>query len=308
MTLEACIENRLHHRRIIDLLRVIDLVAARHAARVVVGDVGMEFLDPHDQVALHDLHVIDVVEQLESFGADAFAQFHAPLGVVALVVLVIHPAVEQLHDDGDVCLFGGGHDALQAQRTILDALFVVESGAVAGEANQVGETRFGYFFDPPFIRSHETVVVLNTIPCLLDAAQSLGDRIGDHCASKSVLFQGGKIRRVEQFNGLQSHPFPGHAKILQADFWITPFADRVMDAALERATHRRFGCGQAASEGNSGCGNRRAAGDVAKSCTAGNAGFHGNRDFGLFCDRTRNETLRRVNERLRKQHNGLPRA
>ena len=71
-------------------------------------------LDRGDQVALHDLHVIDVVEQLEPLGADAAADLDAPGGVVALVVLVVHLAVEQLHDHVDLLLFGQLHQPLQA--------------------------------------------------------------------------------------------------------------------------------------------------------------------------------------------------
>ena len=37
--LKAGRDDRLHHRRIVDLLRLVDLVPARHAAGVEMGDV-----------------------------------------------------------------------------------------------------------------------------------------------------------------------------------------------------------------------------------------------------------------------------
>ena len=55
-----------------------------------------------DHVPFHDLHVVDVVEQLESLRADALAKLHAPGGMVAHVISVVHLAVEQLHADGDL--------------------------------------------------------------------------------------------------------------------------------------------------------------------------------------------------------------
>src|SRR5262249_52304635 len=57
-------------RRVVQLLRLIDLVAAGVAARVVVGDVVLVVAEGADDVPLHVLHVVDVVEQLEARRAD----------------------------------------------------------------------------------------------------------------------------------------------------------------------------------------------------------------------------------------------
>ena len=89
--LVAGLDDGLHDGRVVDLLRLVDLVAARHAAGVEVGDVLDVLLDRGDQVAFHDLHVVDVVEQLEPLGADLLAHLDAPGRVVALVVLVVRP-------------------------------------------------------------------------------------------------------------------------------------------------------------------------------------------------------------------------
>src|SRR5262245_16685489 len=56
--------DRLHDAGIVDLLRVVDLVTARITGRVVVSDIVLVLLQPHNHIALHDLHVVDVEQDL----------------------------------------------------------------------------------------------------------------------------------------------------------------------------------------------------------------------------------------------------
>ena len=60
--------------------------------------------DGGDDVALHDLHVVDVVEQLDPRRADALHDLDAPRGVIGLVVVMVHLAVEQLQAQGHAML------------------------------------------------------------------------------------------------------------------------------------------------------------------------------------------------------------
>src|SRR3954447_23187340 len=50
----------------VQLLRIIELMPAGHAARVEMADVLDILLNRADDVSLHDLHVVDVVEQFYS--------------------------------------------------------------------------------------------------------------------------------------------------------------------------------------------------------------------------------------------------
>src|SRR4051812_18862823 len=50
---------------VVQLLGLVELVAARVAAGVVVAEGVVVLLDRADHVAFHDLHVVDVIEQLE---------------------------------------------------------------------------------------------------------------------------------------------------------------------------------------------------------------------------------------------------
>jgi len=52
-------------RGVVQLLRLVDLGAAGDAASVVVGEEFVIAADGGDDITLHDLHVVDVVEQLE---------------------------------------------------------------------------------------------------------------------------------------------------------------------------------------------------------------------------------------------------
>ena len=72
-------------------------MAAGHAARVVVNDVGVVLGEVADDVTLVNLHVVDIVKEPEMLRAEAFGQRGAPGGAVALVVLVVNFTIEQFH-------------------------------------------------------------------------------------------------------------------------------------------------------------------------------------------------------------------
>src|SRR5215510_14732341 len=93
------IENSdgLRDKAIIQLLRLVDLVTPGIAP-------GMEMADPlkvvanvaHD-VPVHDLRVVDVVENLHPGGVDARHDIDAPGDVIKHVVLMIHLTVQILY-------------------------------------------------------------------------------------------------------------------------------------------------------------------------------------------------------------------
>src|SRR5437763_4287897 len=53
--LESGFQNRLHHRRIVEFLRLVDLSPPRHPASMVVPDVLMVLPDRVADVAFHNL-------------------------------------------------------------------------------------------------------------------------------------------------------------------------------------------------------------------------------------------------------------
>src|SRR5438445_11273504 len=63
---EARIRDGSCNRVVIQLLCVIQLVTTRHAAGMEMSDVGGMLPDRSNDIAFHDLHVVDVVEQLHA--------------------------------------------------------------------------------------------------------------------------------------------------------------------------------------------------------------------------------------------------
>ena len=76
---------------VVQFLGVVQILAAGVAGGVEVADVGEGAPEGADHVALHDLHVVDVEQQLDAGTADHLAQRDAPVGVVAQVAGMIDP-------------------------------------------------------------------------------------------------------------------------------------------------------------------------------------------------------------------------
>jgi hypothetical protein len=60
----ACLFDRLEDRWVLDLLRLVQFVAAWITCRVILADHCVMRTDGTNDVALHDLHMIDIVKQL----------------------------------------------------------------------------------------------------------------------------------------------------------------------------------------------------------------------------------------------------
>ena len=57
----AGVSNGFEYRRIVNLLLVVQIIASWVPRGVVVADSPVAFLDGTDDVAFHNLHVVDVV-------------------------------------------------------------------------------------------------------------------------------------------------------------------------------------------------------------------------------------------------------
>ena len=197
---------------------------------MVVADVFVKSADPAHAVALHDLHVVDVVKQLEFVRADRLAKLDAPLGVVAHVVLVVYPAVQELHADRDAVLLRQRHDPLQSNRAILQTLLVIHAVAIAREANQVLQPGVGGLLDALLVDLEKGVVVLQTIEGLANAAdlhalRRLARRIAHHRAVHVVFADRRELIGIQQLDGLQSEFLSLTAERIEIDLLVAPLAD-----------------------------------------------------------------------------------
>lgn len=89
----------------LDFLSPVEFMAMRNAAGMEVSDPVDIFLNGGDEVAFHDLHVVDVVEQFDPRRVDRLDNLKAPGGVVTHVVVMVDFAVEELDTDGDAVVF-----------------------------------------------------------------------------------------------------------------------------------------------------------------------------------------------------------
>src|SRR5688572_28538210 len=63
---EAGIENGAHDRGVVDLLVFVEFAAAGNTGGMVMADEVLVFAEAADDIAVHDLNVIDVEEQLHA--------------------------------------------------------------------------------------------------------------------------------------------------------------------------------------------------------------------------------------------------
>ena len=94
-TLVTGFQDGAHHRGVIDFLRLVNFIAARISRRVIMRDVRMILPDARDQVAVHDLDVIEVEENLDALGADLAADFDRRFQMVGEIIRV--PAHVDVH-------------------------------------------------------------------------------------------------------------------------------------------------------------------------------------------------------------------
>jgi hypothetical protein len=109
-----------------------------YAAGMEVADVSDVVANGVDDIAFHNLHVIDVVQQFHTRRIHALHHVDTPRRTVGLIVLVVDLAVQQLHAHRDAAIFGYLLDAAQPFDAIGLALFIAHAIAIAAERDHVG--------------------------------------------------------------------------------------------------------------------------------------------------------------------------
>ena len=217
-----------HNAVPLDFLSAIKFVSAWNATGMEVAYPIDVFLDSPNEVAFHDLHVVDVVEQLDARRIDSLDDLEAPGGVVAHVVVMVHFAVEELDADGDAVVLGDFLDAIQACDGVLGALFVGHALAIAGKSDDVDHAGLGgerdvfakAFFDPG--------VIFKAIHGAFDFAPAgVTHRANQAIARGDFEFVG-----IEQVDALQTDLSGIGAKLVERNFLITPARNRLADIAL----------------------------------------------------------------------------
>src|SRR4051812_9637628 len=97
--------------------------------------------DRTNYVAFHDLHVVDVVQQLESVGPHLLRERHSPRRVIAMVVGVVDLRVEKLHAERHAVTPRGWKQWKESARAVVSPSIVRDPTAISRKANQVGDSR-----------------------------------------------------------------------------------------------------------------------------------------------------------------------
>ena len=221
--------------RVVQLLAVVDLVPPGHAAGVVVADVALVLPDGLDHVPLHDLHVVDVVEEFEVVRADHLGQRRAPLGVVAHVIRVVALTVQQFHLQRHAGFLGEFDHGPQADGAVPHAVQVRQAPAVTAHHDHVPDAVVGGVPDRLGVVLPQRVPVLRFVPAVFD-------REGvqrAHRARHAVLLQGRPLVHRRQFDGLQPDVLAALAEFLQRDVPVAPLAGTVLRFVV--LTHQRVG-------------------------------------------------------------------
>lgn len=74
--------HRFHHRRVVNLLGIIQLTATGIASRMQVADVVSMQSQTTNDVSIHDADVVDVEQQLEVGASDLLDEVHAKVHVI----------------------------------------------------------------------------------------------------------------------------------------------------------------------------------------------------------------------------------
>ena len=118
------LRNSAHDGRIVDFLFFIQVVATGVPRRVKVSDILDIVLECADNITLHNLHVVDIVEQFRSRRVDALTHLYAPRGAITLIVGMVDLAIEQFQAEVDPFLFGGLCDAAESLCNNIDPFLI----------------------------------------------------------------------------------------------------------------------------------------------------------------------------------------
>src|ERR1039457_663959 len=226
---ETGIHDGFRHRPPLQLLRAVQLMPAGYAAGVEVSDVLDVLPDGADDRAFHDLHVINVIQQLHARRIHALDEFHAPDRVVALIVVVVDLAVEQFHADGDAFVFGELLHAVQADDAVVEALRVRLAAPVARERNYVGYLGGRGPRDVFLHLAHQSIMVFLAVKAIADGAGA-----GRHGRNQPVLLHGGPLLVVDQIDTLEADARPFASQVVEADLAVAPARRGLLQAALQR--------------------------------------------------------------------------
>ena len=236
---EPQVHNSLRNEPVIQLLRIVNIVASRIPTRMEMPDPLEVVPDIAHDVAVHDLGVIDVIEDLHPRRIHPLHHVDPPGHVVEHVVLVVHFAVQQFHADCDALILGLPFDLIKKSHAVVRARAIVHPLAVTRKSNDIGHLRRRRFIDRGAHQWLDARMILRAVQRVGNAA-ARPRRIHRRC--QPVLAQKRPVRRTDEVETLNAK-----ARGLTAAIFQTHLAGKdtpghpLPDAALSlyrRALHQ----------------------------------------------------------------------
>lgn len=229
VTVIAGFGNSSHNGGVVNFLVLIKLVTAGDTCGMYVADVFNVLTYCGNQVAFHNLHVVNVVEHFESRRINAPTQLEAPGGFVAHIAGVIDLAVEQLHADIYAVILGNLGGFFEDGIAVVHALLITDSFAVAGHGDNVSPFVFGGVFDVCAEVIEEFGVQRFVVEAFSDASGTSYNR-----CHEAVFFQRGPVIFADKIYTDQAH-FRSHSRHLfdvHSAFTQAAAAYSLFDASL----------------------------------------------------------------------------
>ena len=130
-SLVARLPDGFHDGGVVEFLRSVELVPARTTSGVVVRVVGGMLENVGHDIPLHDLHMINIAEELKARGTQLLAESQTPVAPITLVIGMIDSRIEKLHHQRHIVLFGECQKGFEPPGTVLKSFLVGQAFPVA---------------------------------------------------------------------------------------------------------------------------------------------------------------------------------
>jgi hypothetical protein len=223
-------DNATHDAIPLNLLCTVQFMPAGNPTGMKMTEPLDVLLDSANEIPLHDLHVVDVVEKFYPRRVHFLNDAYAPRGVVAHVVFMVDLAVEKFDADRHSMVLGNFFDTIQTDDRVFGAFSIGQPLAIAGKSDDVGNASFGGDRNEFAKGFFDFCVIFNAIHGLVDlAATGVA-----HAANQAMPPGHVELVGIEQVDGFQAQLGTLGAQFIEWDLLVTPAGYGLSDAALAR--------------------------------------------------------------------------
>src|SRR5581483_2351524 len=183
ITTIPCFQDRAYNRWIVQFLRFIQIVTARIPGSMIMGEVWVILTNGADNIPFHNLHMINVVQQLDAWRVHQLTHLNSPRCFITLVIRVIHLAIQQLQDQRYPRILSSLCYTPQALCRDLYSGRIIQPTTITAEANEIRNA-------PLFCQRNALKNLSLNALVVLAPVQPLADRHMPTCRGdgESILF------------------------------------------------------------------------------------------------------------------------